>query len=62
MQEKLLPEILKRNIIPDILTDQTSAHDTLNGYVPMGMSFDQAKELRKSKSSRIHTSLPERQL
>ena len=45
---EILPEILKRNIIPDILTDQTSAHDTLNGYVPMGMSFDQAKELRKT--------------
>jgi urocanate hydratase len=45
---EVLPEILKRNIIPDVLTDQTSAHDTLNGYVPMGMSFDQAKELRKT--------------
>lgn len=43
---EVLPEILKRNIIPDVLTDQTSAHDTLNGYVPMGISFDQAKELR----------------
>lgn len=45
---EVLPEILKRNIIPDVLTDQTSAHDTLNGYVPMGMSLEQAKELRKS--------------
>jgi urocanate hydratase len=45
---EVLPEILRRNIIPDVLTDQTSAHDTLNGYVPMGMSFDQAKELRKT--------------
>ncbi|OGU81525.1 MAG: urocanate hydratase [Ignavibacteria bacterium RIFOXYA2_FULL_35_9] len=45
---EVLPEILKRNIIPDVLTDQTSAHDTLNGYVPMGMSFEQAKELRKA--------------
>lgn len=45
---EVLPEILKRNIIPDVLTDQTSAHDTLNGYVPMGMSFEQAKDLRKS--------------
>jgi urocanate hydratase len=41
-------EILKRNIIPDIVTDQTSAHDVLNGYVPMGMSFEEAIELRKS--------------
>lgn len=44
---EILPEILKRNVIPDILTDQTSAHDTLNGYVPMGMSFDEALILRK---------------
>ena len=45
---EVLPEILKRNIVPDVLTDQTSAHDTLNGYVPMGMTFEQAKELRKT--------------
>ncbi len=45
---EILPEILKRNIIPDVLTDQTSAHDTLNGYVPMGMSFEEALGLRKS--------------
>ncbi len=44
---EILPQILKRNIIPDILTDQTSAHDTLNGYVPMGMDFDAALKLRK---------------
>ena len=44
---EILPQILKRNIIPDILTDQTSAHDTLNGYVPMGMDFDSALKLRK---------------
>ncbi|MBS4035986.1 MAG: urocanate hydratase [Ignavibacterium sp.] len=41
-------EIIKRGIIPDIVTDQTSAHDVLNGYVPMGMSFEAAMELRKS--------------
>lgn len=45
---ELLPEILKRNIIPDVLTDQTSAHDMLNGYVPMGIKFEEAFELRKS--------------
>jgi len=45
---EVLPEILKRNIIPDVLTDQTSAHDVLNGYVPMGLSFEQALVLRKS--------------
>ncbi len=45
---EILPEILQKNIIPDVLTDQTSAHDTLNGYVPMGVSFKDALELRKS--------------
>jgi urocanate hydratase len=45
---EILPEILKRNIIPDVVTDQTSAHDMLNGYVPMGMKLEEAVELRKS--------------
>jgi urocanate hydratase len=45
---EILPEILKKGVIPDILTDQTSAHDVLNGYVPMGMSFEEALRLRKS--------------
>ena len=45
---EVLPELLKRNILPDVVTDQTSAHDMLNGYVPMGMSFEKAVELRKS--------------
>ena len=43
---EVLPEILRRGVIPDVLTDQTSAHDTLNGYVPMGMSFEDALRLR----------------
>ena len=41
-------QILAKNIIPDIVTDQTSAHDILNGYVPTGMSFEEAVELRKN--------------
>ncbi len=49
---EVLPEILARNIIPDIITDQTSAHDTLNGYVPMEMSFKEALALRKSAPSK----------
>ena len=49
---EVLPEILKRNITPDVLTDQTSAHDVLNGYVPMGMTFEEAIELRKSDSAK----------
>jgi urocanate hydratase len=45
---EILSEILKRKIVPDVLTDQTSAHDVLNGYVPMGMNFEEAVDLRKS--------------
>ena len=41
------PELLKRGIIPDALTDQTSAHDELNGYVPGRMSYEDALLLRK---------------
>ncbi|MBI5475306.1 MAG: urocanate hydratase [Ignavibacteriales bacterium] len=44
----VLPELVRRGIVPDILTDQTSAHDTLNGYVPHGMSYAEALSLRKS--------------
>ncbi len=45
---EILPQILQKGIIPDVLTDQTSAHDTLNGYVPMGMTFEEALKLRES--------------
>ena len=41
-------QILKREIVPDIVTDQTSAHDILYGYIPVGLSPDAASELRKS--------------
>jgi len=41
------PELVKRDIIPDVVTDQTSAHDPLNGYVPGGMSLEEALELRR---------------
>jgi urocanate hydratase len=44
----VLPEMVKRGVAPDILTDQTSAHDPLNGYVPNGMSLAKALELRAS--------------
>jgi urocanate hydratase len=42
----VLPELARRNFVPDVLTDQTSAHDPLNGYVPHGMTLAQAAELR----------------
>ncbi|MBK5446527.1 MULTISPECIES: urocanate hydratase [Peribacillus] len=44
----ILPEMIASNFIPDVLTDQTSAHDPLNGYTPSSMSFEAAAELRKS--------------
>ncbi|GAB4336828.1 MAG: urocanate hydratase [Calditrichia bacterium] len=44
----IFPEFVKRGIVPDIVTDQTSAHDELNGYVPNGMPYQAALELRKS--------------
>lgn len=44
----LLKRLLERNIIPDALTDQTSAHDPLNGYFPHTLSFEEALELRKT--------------
>ncbi len=45
---EILPRILAKNILPDVVTDQTSAHDVLQGYVPMGISFDEALQLRKA--------------
>jgi len=43
----VIPELAERGVVPDILTDQTSAHDPLNGYVPNGMTFEEALELRR---------------
>src|ERR1041385_4344491 len=43
----LIPELAKRGVVPDLLTDQTSAHDPLDGYVPNGMTLEAALELRK---------------
>jgi urocanate hydratase len=44
---EVLPEIVRRGVVPDVLTDQTSAHDELNGYVPAGLSLEAAAELRE---------------
>jgi urocanate hydratase len=43
----VIPELAERGVVPDILTDQTSAHDPLNGYVPNGMTLEAALELRQ---------------
>src|SRR6266851_2784918 len=43
---EVLPELVRRGIVPDLLTDQTSAHDSLNGYIPTGYSVVEAARLR----------------
>jgi len=43
----VLPEFVRRGIVPDVLTDQTSAHDELNGYVPRGIPYEEALRLRQ---------------
>jgi urocanate hydratase len=43
------PELVERGVIPDVLTDQTSAHDPLNGYYPLGFSMGKADELRQKR-------------
>jgi urocanate hydratase len=44
---EILPELARRGIVPDLLTDQTGAHDPLNGYLPAGLSLREATELRR---------------
>jgi len=48
----VLPELIRRDVIPDVLTDQTSAHDALVGYVPNAMSFRDAVALREREPDR----------
>jgi urocanate hydratase len=43
----VIPELAERGVVPDLLTDQTSAHDPLNGYIPQGYTVEQAAELRR---------------
>ncbi|WP_447984835.1 urocanate hydratase [Nitrospira sp. Nam74] len=47
----VLPELVRRRVVPDLVTDQTSAHDPLNGYVPCGLSLEEAAALRRQKPS-----------
>jgi urocanate hydratase len=44
---EIYPELVRRGITPDLVTDQTSAHDALNGYIPAGMTLQEADELRR---------------
>ena len=49
----VLPEIVRRGVEVDVVTDQTSAHDPLNGYIPQGLTLDEAAELRQARSGGI---------
>src|SRR5690606_14984688 len=44
---EVLPELVRRGVVPDVLTDQTAAHDALNGYYPAGLSLEEADALRE---------------
>jgi urocanate hydratase len=44
---EILPQLLGRGVVPDVVTDQTSAHDVLYGYIPAGLTLEQAAELRQ---------------
>jgi urocanate hydratase len=48
---EVLPEIVRRGVVPDVVTDQTSAHDELNGYIPAGLTLAAAAELRERDAS-----------
>jgi urocanate hydratase len=43
-----LPEMARRGLVPDVITDQTAAHDVMHGYIPAGLSLEQAGDLRKN--------------
>jgi len=49
---EMLPRMVQRNFVPDVVTDQTSAHDELNGYMPAGIPYEVALGLRKSDPKR----------
>ncbi|KKA45809.1 MULTISPECIES: urocanate hydratase [Salinivibrio] len=49
----IFPELVKRNITPDVVTDQTSAHDPLNGYLPQGWTMEQAAAQRKESEAEV---------
>ena len=52
---EILPEMINKGIKPDVVTDQTSAHDPLNGYLPIGWTLEQATQLRESDPERVIT-------
>ncbi len=50
---EILPQMIQQGIRPDAVTDQTSAHDPLNGYLPIGWSLDQAEQMRQTDPQRV---------
>ncbi len=50
---EVYPELLSRGVIPDVVTDQTSAHDTLYGYIPAGMSIEETEAMRKTAPDKV---------
>jgi urocanate hydratase len=53
----VIPELASRGVVPDLLTDQTSAHDPLNGYIPRGLTLEEACELRRDPDAYQRQSL-----
>ncbi len=49
----IFPKLVERGVHPDLVTDQTSAHDPLNGYLPLGMTLEEASALRKDDPERM---------
>ena len=50
---EVLPEIVRRGVLPDLLTDQTSAHDPLNGYLPAGWTLERARRMRGEDAAAV---------
>lgn len=50
---EILPELIRRQVIPDAVTDQTSAHDPLNGYLPAGWTLEKAAKLRQTEPETV---------
>jgi urocanate hydratase len=50
---RILPELVRRGVIPDLVTDQTSAHDPLRGYLPAGVELGQAESMRDAEPNRF---------
>ncbi|MFW1981604.1 urocanate hydratase, partial [Acinetobacter baumannii] len=50
---EILPELVRRGVRPDMVTDQTSAHDPLNGYLPVGWTWDEYRDRAKKEPEAV---------